>query len=225
MTAAERRLIVRWLQDLADAVEWTVSVCEVGLVVTEEKGALMKKIKSYHPVSMEIDGEPVVIHVKRMSSPEVDEFEAGMQKFGFALDGSTPTLDVRRANGHELATWLVEVVSKYITVPPGQIVVEDDDGQEHELRTGAELIATFGGRVDLIPALFLHIWSENRLPERIKTRFREAALKNIANAMPDFDVVLPMLDAAIVAAPVAAAEPPVAAEPQPSSAPPDLFAQ
>ena len=158
--------------DLADATAWVAAILRATLLGENEDA--MKRIKSYYPVTMSIDDDPITLHVRRMSTVEMEDFEAKMRGFGYAFDG-TVVQPPDPTSSREMAAWLVEVISKNVSLPAGQIAIEDEVGKDVELRTGAELVAQFGGRVDFIPTLVAYIWGENRLPEKRKVLFRDTA--------------------------------------------------
>jgi hypothetical protein len=180
----------RWMCNLADATAWVAAILKATLLGENEDA--MKRIKSYYPVTMSIDDEPVTLHVRRMSTVEMEEFDAKMRGFGYSFDGTVAEEAKHDAtNSRDMAVWLAEVISKNVTLPTAQLCVEDEDGKEVEIRTGAALVAQFGGRVDFIPALIAYIWGENRLPEKRKVLFRDAASTAVNNLTPP---ILPALD-------------------------------
>jgi len=176
-----------WLYDLHDAVGHTTTL--IATAIGDEPEEMAMRVKGFYQVSMRIDDEPVIVRIKCMTSVEIAEFEVKMKGFGYAFDGTTVQA-TSPVNETEFAAWLVDVISRYVTVPPGQIVVENEDGTETEIRTGAELIARFGGRVDLVPALIGYIWSEQRVPAAQKDRFRTHMTKSVERVtrftIPDF---------------------------------------
>lgn len=198
-----------FLADLADAVRWTVAVMVAGLAVGYEE--TMRKIKSYYPVTLEIDDESVKLHIRRMSTVEIDDFEASMRGFGYSFDGSKIVPGQAR-DSKAMAAWLVQVVTANVSVPAGQLSIEDEDGNERELRTGADLIATYGGRVDFVPTLIAFIWGENRLPESRKAKFRQIASNAVqlatGGAAVPMDVVVPEPEGVTVDMPTELPPPP-----------------
>jgi hypothetical protein len=171
MTESERQ----WWCNLADATVAVVDLLEAALCCEPEE--FMKRIKGYHPVTMLIDDEEITIHIRRMSTVEIQRFEDQMNAYGFninaAREGRTEVpADI---NPQDVAQWLIDVISTNITLPPEQLIVENEDGTEKEIRTGADLIQQYGGRVDFLPTAVAFIWGENRLPEKHKTKYREAA--------------------------------------------------
>lgn len=192
--------VVAWLGQLADAVRWTVDLIGTGL--TQNTEAMMKTIKSYYPVTIVIDDDPVKLHIRRMPTIEIEEFETTMRGFGYSFDGRR-AIPPPNMNTKELAVWLVKVITENITVPEGQLVLEDPDGTARALTTGSELIATFGGRVDFVPTLIAFIWGENRLPEKNKAVFRETAANAVAAALVQTPAELPPVEIPLLIVPVA----------------------
>jgi len=161
---------------------------------------MAKRIKSYYPVTTMIDGDSVLLHLRRMSTIQIEAFESQMKMFGYSFDGSKVTPPTEEVDGKVIASWLVDVISQNVTVAPGELILEEEDGTTRELRTGAELIAQYGGRVDFVPTLIAYVWGENRLPEDRKELFRQLAAEAVAQAggyapVPTMPVVeaLPML--------------------------------
>jgi hypothetical protein len=138
----------------------------------------MKRIKSYYPATLTLDDEPVVVHIRRMTTLQIEEFEGRMKAFGYGFDGK-PAKPVSETDEKELAKWIMSLVTDFVTVPSGQLEVEDESGAVTELRTGADLIAHYGGRVDFIPILIAYVWGENRLAEKQKVLYRKAAQDGI----------------------------------------------
>ena len=179
--------LVAWLYDLHDAVTLTVAMITTAVGSSPEE--MLMRTKGFYPVTLRIDDEPVTVHIKCMSSVEIAEFEIQMKAFGYAFDGSSITT-VSPVNEKGFAEWLVTIISQCVTVPAGQIIVEHEDGTEREIRTGAELIAQFGGRVDLVPALIGYIWGEQRVPKAQKEQFRRHMTRAVAQVtkftIPEF---------------------------------------
>jgi hypothetical protein len=168
--------LTTWLYDLHDAVTLTVALITTAVGGSPEE--MMMRTKGFYPVMLRIDDEPVTVHIKCMSSVEIAEFEIKMKEFGYAFDGSKITT-VSPINEKAFAEWLVAIIAQCVTVPEHQIIVENEDGTEREIRTGAELIAQFGGRVDLVPALIGYIWGEQRVPKAQKDQFRTQMTKAV----------------------------------------------
>lgn len=180
MTREDAALVVEWYSDLTDAVRWTASMLVSGLAAQNTE-AMMKKIKAFYPVTIDIDGDPVTLHIRRMSTVDIQAFEESMREFGYSFDG-TKVVPSKPVNGKELAAWLMKTIAENISIPPDQLAIEGPDGADVPMTTGAELIAQFGGRVDFVPTLIAYIWGENRMPEKRKEEFRSVAEKAVAEA-------------------------------------------
>jgi hypothetical protein len=212
-----------WLLNVADITADLVDLLEAALCC--EKEEFMKRIKSYHPVTMTLDGEDVTLHIRRMSTVEIQAFEDQMNKFGFNINAAKEgrTELPPDVNPQEVAQWLIDTISTNITLPPEQLVVENEDGTEKEIRTGADLIQQYGGRVDFLPTAVAFIWGENRLPEKHKIKYRTAAADavNRMTGITDPEPALPEAVSTVAAAVVPSTE----AEKVVKALPADMFTE
>jgi hypothetical protein len=158
-----------WLDSVAFLLQYTVECLEGALWY--EKDECMKRIKSYYPVQVPIDGDIITLHIKKMSPDQIAEFEETMDRFGFHLDGRRP--EILAANRPELMRWVASVFKEYIGVPAGQLEVEDESGEAHALTTGEELLAQYSGRADVFPIILSYVYGEHRVSEELKARYRE----------------------------------------------------
>jgi hypothetical protein len=167
----------QWWWDLGAAVHRVVDMIEAGLVFEHE--VFMKRVRSYYPASLVIDGDPIEVRIKRQMPSETDAMEAKMQEYGFSLDGkqvSPPSGEARK----EAVIWLENTIREFVSVAPGQIEVEDDDGSVREVTTGLGLVSLYGGRLDVVAQLLGLVWGENKLPAEQKERYRAGLAEQVA---------------------------------------------
>lgn len=157
-----------WWCDLGVAVHRLVDMIEAGLLFESE--VFMKRVQSYYPVTITIDGDPVNLQIKRLSPTETDALETKMQEYGVSLDGKQVTSLVGEVR-KEAALWLETTIRDYVNVAPGQLEVETADGVS-EVLTGLGLITLYGGRVDVIAQVLALVWGENKLPTEHKDTYR-----------------------------------------------------
>ncbi len=121
-----------------------------------------------------------------------------------------------RADAEHVRVFCSEQVSTHVTVDPTvKLVVEDDQGDPRTVKTGADLVAVFGGNLETLMEFTAAIWFENTLsPAKKKAlRARSASTTSSAPSSPDPTGTAP----AETAAPV---EPTGSASPADASVPP-----
>lgn len=78
------------------------------------------------------------------------------------------------ARADELVAWLESAVTRYVSFPPGQIVIEEEDPEGNaadlEIRTGADFVRYFGARSMLLFDLVNRIWAVNKMPESLRKK-------------------------------------------------------
>lgn len=165
-----------WLLTIADALVDTVDLLDSALTGARDgtSEAFMKTIKAYYPVTIEVDGDPIVVHIARMSTVAIDAVERQMRRLGFDIASMAPVAADPSAQD-EVAAFLTQVIVDNVSLPAQQIAIEAEDGTVTEVRTGAQLVAQYGGRDDVVPLMLALIWGENRLAEAQKAQYRAAA--------------------------------------------------
>lgn len=158
-----------WWCDLGAAVQRVVDLLEAGLIFEPE--VFMKRVLSYYPATIRIDGDLINLRIKRLSPVEVDELEANMQEYGYSTDGKTVGT-VSRERRREMAQWLQQTLTDMVSVAPGQLEIEQADGVMTEVTTGAQIVTLYGGRTDVMAELLGIAFGEVKLPAERKEQYR-----------------------------------------------------
>ena len=66
------------------------------------------------------------------------------------------------------AEFLEKTCTEFVTVEPGQIVIEEDDGSERDVTEGKDLGLVFGSRPKVLQAVVWAIWKEHALSDEAK---------------------------------------------------------
>jgi hypothetical protein len=102
--------------------------------------------------------------------------------------------------------FLVDSITAHVRVPEGEMVDEDEEGNEVPVTTGAQLLKIYGGRGDVLRQLLTAIWTENTMSAAEKKVRRSLyALSRSLNEQAMVAVGLkqvPTADAAVSAASV-----------------------
>ena len=124
------------------------------------------KLKSYYPAEIGVDGETIKIRVKRLNFSEGSELRAKIREALAAKakdDGD---------DGVFSENLVSETIRSYVTVA-GKLSIEeeDDDGtvvNTVRIKSGAELLDAFGGRNEILIAMYRVVLLQNSLTEKEK---------------------------------------------------------
>ncbi len=129
--------------------------------------------KRHFDLTVTLDGQPVRLVLKRMTVPQFEEFQARFTAMGEGRgepdpgDLSQAALDARVAYLVSNATWLQDIFAQYVTVRPGDVVEEGDEGSLAVVTDGRQFSNLFSG--DPILAFILsQLYLENRLNDEQK---------------------------------------------------------
>jgi len=105
--------------------------------------------------------------------------------------------------------FLTDTITRYVTVPPGQIEERDPDtGEVRAVTTGADLVRIFAGQSAVLLDLVNVIRIENALPESAKKAWRSLFASSASSSAPATDPVgNAPAPTAIAAAPKGSANP------------------
>lgn len=146
--------------------------------LSDEAAARHARIGAWLPDLSEV-ARADIEHLMREASPEpVEVFEVDAAEIRRRrLDEMTP--EVREAWERQkdqddafVSQFIHEAISAYVTVAPGQIVVEDVEGVERDVTSGEELARYFVGQPFLLGQIAGAIFAENTVPESLKNEWR-----------------------------------------------------
>lgn len=157
--------------------------------------------KRYFPHTVTIDDQPVRLRLKRMTVPEFEEFRAMLVSLGqsrgapasmavlladaaakeaakdteavvepalpVTLDDLKVEADYLRAN----AEWQQEVFEAYVSIVPGDVVDEDDEGNRVEVTSGRMFAEMFHGQ-GVIAKILAELYLANTLTDEQKKTLR-----------------------------------------------------
>ncbi len=123
------------------------------------------KLKSYYPADIDVDGETMKIRVKRLNFSEGAEMRAKIRE----AQSAKAKDDGDGVFGEDLVS---ETIKSYVTVV-GKLYIEeeDDDGKvvnTARVKTGAQLLDAFGGRNEILLAMYAAVMRQNTLTEKEK---------------------------------------------------------
>ena len=123
------------------------------------------KLKSYYPAEIDVDGETMKIRVKRLNFSEGSELRAKIRE----AQSAKAKDEGDGVFGEDLVS---EIIRSYVTVA-GKLSIEeeDDDGNvvnTVRVKTGAELLDAFGGRNEILLAMYAAVMRQNNLTEKEK---------------------------------------------------------
>jgi hypothetical protein len=78
-------------------------------------------------------------------------------------DADRQALEALEASEEADAQELIATALGCLTIAPGQIVVEEEDGTAREVTEGRELLALYAGRTDIMRACVREVWAANTL--------------------------------------------------------------
>lgn len=182
---------MRWLDQLAFTTTRVVDMLEGAFWFGGDE--CMKRIKGYYEVTVPIDNDTLRVHIKKLSPVQLAEFENHMEAFGFGFD-SRRRRAIAEIDKVDLMKWVVQVFADYISVPAGQLEVEQEDGSVLEITTGAQLLAEYGGRPDIFPILIAYVFGEQSLNETKKEIYR-AKVREFIDAMTRKVALAPLAEA------------------------------
>lgn len=149
--------------------------------------------RRFYPVTANIDGEPVLLRIRRLTSAEFREYETAF--FGFKRqqdEAPAPeTEEARQAAARREAegeAFVEQSITRYVSVQPGELVVEDEQGARVPIETGADLLREFRHKKGFLPYLLSLIWGENSLSGAEKNVYRSrlaSALSSRNSSEPD----------------------------------------
>ena len=115
------------------------------------------KLKSYYPVEIDVDGEAMMITVKRLTFTEGSELRSKLREVQNAEERSGDN------SAENLSEELVkEAITQFVKVD-SEVVLEDEDGKETSVKTGEQLIDAFGGRQEVLLAIYSSVLHQNIL--------------------------------------------------------------
>lgn len=123
------------------------------------------KLKSFYPTTIDIDGEPMTIGIKRLTFSEGAEMRAKLREAQNAQDRKDDT-------SSELSEELLkEAIVRFVRVE-SEVILETEDGQELPIKTGEQLMDTFGGRKEVLLEIYAAVLRQNTLtpPEKKASR-------------------------------------------------------
>lgn len=117
------------------------------------------KLKSYFPATIDIDGEPIRLRIKRQSPEEA---------YAFRADGDRFTTKGEEIPLSEHAVFLIDLFEKFVTVEPEQIYLDE---ATESITTGAAFVHLFGARHDILSRVIQMIGVENSATPEQKAKF------------------------------------------------------
>lgn len=182
-----------WWITLAAMTRRLVDLLEASLLFESEVAVL--KMLPYHPVTIEVDQQPIALRIKKMLLAEKERFQIQFEKYQMSTDGKTAAVaaDLRV----ELAAWMEKIVMEYVSIAPGQVSLEDEEGNVVELRTGQQFLEQFGANGNAMALAFASVFNENCVDKDKQARFRAGVLNalNAASASVNPQAVNAAVDA------------------------------
>lgn len=119
-------------------------------------------------ITMQIDDEPVRLHVARLTRAALITFRADAAKH--EPRGIAEESDEQRAQRQLLAREFTErCIREYVTFEPGDVMADLQDGDASvPVVTGAQIVQVFYNRMDVLDALASAVYAENCLGKHQK---------------------------------------------------------
>lgn len=124
-------------------------------------------IRTYHPHTLTIDGEPVKFRFARFDVNQAADFNLAFARYGGARPESIDSEDP--AYEREVRAWLESVYTAYVAVEPGEIVLEDEG---RDVTSGTDFLRLYGGRFDVLFEVLTALWLHNTLTADQKKAWR-----------------------------------------------------
>lgn len=116
----------------------------------------MKKLRSYHSVELEVEGEKIRFGLKRLTFKEAQELRAKIREHRILTQEEKDEASIVASD-----EVMREAVERYVRVE-SDVVLETDNG-DVPVKTGADVLAAFGGDWHLIGRLWLGVVNHNML--------------------------------------------------------------
>lgn len=124
-----------------------------------------KKINRFISTTFPLDGTIIEIRVHRFTADELTDELTAFQEISSGPADDEPARAMRRTAE---ADRFRDLIRRFVTLGPDEL--EDPDGCP--VLTGAQLVALFPGREDIVTGLGMLVFSENRMSEGQKRDFR-----------------------------------------------------
>lgn len=118
------------------------------------------RLKSYFETTIDIDGEPIRIRIKRQNHEEAMAFRER-----FSVLGTDAGKDIPEADH---VAFLVDAFKAYVTVEPEQLYLDDE---ATSITDGEAFARAFGARMDVLVRVLTLVHVENNLSAANKERF------------------------------------------------------
>lgn len=145
----------------------------------------MLRTTSAYDYTVTIDDQPVRLKLKRLNVPQFERFQAMFQALtqgrgnpaAHPASAGEPTpeherqrLDAEIAYLEANAAWVLETFGAYVSVVAGDLIHEDEAGQETVVTDGAAFAQIYGAHQALLGEILAQLWLENSLtPAQKKT--------------------------------------------------------
>ncbi len=122
------------------------------------------RLYSFYPSTIVIDGEVVDLRIKRLDPNQAVKFNRDFERSGVKSKPPVVDTDPDVAAAHaekaedEAKQFIVDSISSYVSVEPDMVFVDDKS-----ITSGADLVAAYGARDEVLGELLLQIFLENRL--------------------------------------------------------------
>ncbi len=165
------------------------------------------KVRSYFPVTLNVDGEEIMLRVKRMTLNEFFDYNAMLARVGrpTAQRFTSQSVDTPDKHEHWLAEltpekraeyqaaanadeaeakdFIVDVFSRFVTVERG-LTEETPDGTERSITKGEDLLRVFGARQDVLGQVMEAVRRENTLDASQKKALKSRVASSPSSTAP-----------------------------------------